>query len=73
MTNEKAKFQELSSNAACLFHLHQGNEVKVESVLTKFAAKQVEVQMDSDDFTAMEPDDHGFSIDSFKPASKDNI
>ena len=46
MTYEQAKFRDCISNTSSQFALFAGNKVKVQSVLYKFDAMLVEVELD---------------------------
>ena len=73
MTYEQAKFRDCISNTSSQFALFAGNKVKVQSVLYKFDAMLVEVELDpaeAGSFTVLDTDENGYSMQSFKPASE---
>jgi len=73
MTYEQAKFRDCISNTSSQFALFAGNKVKVQSVLYKFDAMLVEVELDpaeAGSFTVLDADENGYSMQSFKPASE---
>ena len=73
MAYQQAKFRESASNISSHFALFPGDKVKVQSVLCKFDATQVEVELDpaeSGEFTVLDADENGYSMQSFRPASE---
>lgn len=73
MTYQQARFKDCISNTSAQFALFAGNKVKVQSVLYKFVAILVEVQLDpaeAGSFTVLDADESGYSMQSFKPASE---
>ncbi len=73
MTYQQARFRDCVSKTSSQFALFAGNKVKVQSVLYKFDAVLVEVELDpaeAGSFTVLDADEHGYSMQSFKPASE---
>lgn len=73
MTYQQARFKGCISNTSSRFGLFAGNKVKVQSVLYKFDALLVEVKLDpaeAGNFTVLDADEIGYSMQSFKPASE---
>ena len=73
MTYQQARFKNCISNTFSQFALFAGNKVKVQSVLYKFDAMLVEVELDpaeAGSFTVLDADENGYSMQSFKPASE---
>ena len=73
MTFQHAKFKDCISNTSSQFALFAGNKVKVQSVLHKFDAMLVEVELDpaeAGNFTVLDADESGYSMQSFKPAEE---
>ena len=73
MTYQQARFKDCISNTSSQFALFAGNKVKVQSVLCKFDAMLVEVELDPADAgssTVLDADENGYSMQTFKPASE---
>ena len=65
----RVRFKEATSGIALKFSLFPGNRVKVASVLSAFSATQVLVELEPvaepDEFTVLDADSSGFSIEAF--------
>ncbi|KAK9814811.1 hypothetical protein WJX72_011901 [[Myrmecia] bisecta] len=75
MTLNKATFKDISGGTIGLFSLFQpDNKVKVSSVLAKFKARVVEVELEPESnpgvYSVLEDDGTGLSTDTFKPAAE---
>ena len=71
MTYPVAKFKDSVSNTSSHFALFPGNKVKVQSVLDKFDALLVEVELENAEagsHAVLDADGNGYSMQSFKPA-----
>ena len=71
MMYQQAWFKDCTSNTSSQFALFPGN--KVQSVFFKFYAMLVEVALDpaeAGEFTVLDADENGYSMQSFKPASE---